>query len=289
VNAPRRKPLLENTPLPPAPRPSKPKPQSASTDWNHVAAWYDQLVGTSGNDYHQQVIAPALKRLLEIVPSGKVLDVCCGQGVMSRYLRALAYDVTGMDAAPDLISAARQRETELEKGQKKITYLLGDARELRHNPQLPAAGFDAAICVLAIQNLTPLSPLWEGLAHVLKPRACAVIVLMHPCFRIPRRTGWGWDEKTNSQYRRVDTYMTSEKTGIVMHPGSDPTQTTTTTYHRPLQAYINTMAEHGLFTDRMEELVSHRQPPRGKRFDALDQSRREIPLFVALRVRKIAI
>jgi hypothetical protein len=35
-----------------------------------------------------------------------------------------------------------------------------------------------------------------------------VLLLTHPCFRVPRQSGWGWDEQRKLQYRRVDRYLT---------------------------------------------------------------------------------
>jgi hypothetical protein len=62
---------------------------------------------------------------------------------------------------------------------------------------------------------------------------------------------------------------------------------TTLSYHRPLQAYINTLGNTGLWVDHIGEWASHRKPPAGNRFEALDKSRKEIPLFLALRARKV--
>ena len=36
--------------------------------WDHVAAWYDQLVGETGSDYHQHVILPNALELLNLQP-----------------------------------------------------------------------------------------------------------------------------------------------------------------------------------------------------------------------------
>jgi hypothetical protein len=123
---------------------------------------------------------------------------------------------------------------------------------------------------------------------VLKPAGHLILVLMHPCFRIPKQSAWGWDEKSKSQFRRVDQYLTSSKTPIQMHPGSDPSSTTLT-FHRPLQAYLNTLGSHGLLIDHIEEWPSHKKSQPGPKAAALDKSRKEIPLFLAIRARKMSL
>jgi 2-polyprenyl-3-methyl-5-hydroxy-6-metoxy-1,4-benzoquinol methylase len=264
----------------PATRKSGPSEACAtSTHWHHVADWYDQLVGDEGSEYHQQVIIPGLLRLLNIRPAMKILDIACGQGVACRALAQQGALVTGVDAAPALIEAARRRN---EKDHLPITYLVGDATRLTTHADLAGQSFDAAVCVLAIQNLTPLSPVWQGCKALLKPGGPLVLVLMHPTFRIPKHSSWGWDEAAAVQYRRVDQYLTSSKAEIQMHPGAAPSETTTT-FHRPLQAYVNTLGNAGLLIDRIDEWTSHKTSQAGPKKAALDRSRKEIPMFMAIR------
>ena len=258
------------------------KAAAPRSDWNNVNQWYDELVGDAGSSHHQKVIIPGVMRLLNLTPPARVLDIAAGQGVLCRALSEQGLEVTGVDLAPELVKAARHRCTSsLEH------HVVGDARKLGEITELANTSFDAAICVLAIQNMTPLSPVWQGCRQKLKPGGLLVVVMMHPCFRVPRASSWCWDEMAESQYRRVDRYLTSEKIAIAMHPGSEPTEATLS-FHRPLQAYINTLGSAGLLIDHIEEWTSHKQPPPGKRFAALDKSRREIPLFLALRARSMA-
>src|SRR3954469_2782132 len=116
------------------------------TDWGDVADWYDKLVGESGSEYHRHVVLPGVMRLLNPQPSQKVIDIACGQGVLCRLLRERGAEVSGIDAAESLIKIARER------GPADIRYQVGDARELS---SLPENHFDAAACVLAIQNIHP--------------------------------------------------------------------------------------------------------------------------------------
>jgi len=252
-----------------------------SSHWGHVGAWYDELIGQDGSDHHQKLIIPGVLRMLNLHAGDRLLDVACGQGVLGRAGAKLGVHTLGVDMAASLIAAAMERREDpaLER------YYQADARNLSACSAIKPGEFDAAACILAIANITPLSPVWHGIYSALKPMGKLVVVLLHPCFRIPKKSAWQWDAEKDIQHRLVDGYLTSEKIPIAMHPGSDP-DATTLSFHRPLQAYINTLGSAGLWVDHMEEWVSGKLPPRGVRFAALDQSRREIPLFLALRAVK---
>src|SRR3954463_14114465 len=80
------------------------------TDWGDVADWYDQLVGESGSEFHREVVLPGVMKLLALLePGDRVADVACGQGVLCRLLASRGVDVTGVDAAAELIRVAKER------------------------------------------------------------------------------------------------------------------------------------------------------------------------------------
>jgi len=262
----------------------KPRPQppitKRPTDWSQVADWYDQLVGDAGSEYHREVVLPGTLKLLAVKEGERVLDVACGQGVLCRLLHAGKAKVTGIDSAKPLIEAARQRSD------PSIEFLIGDARELAANAAL-AAKFNAAACVLAIANINPIRPVFEGIAHALVSDGSgrAVIVLNHPAFRGPGHTHWGWDEKAGVQFRRVDRYLEPRKEPIVTHPGKDPGKYTWT-FHRPISVYVKALRQAGLLVDAIEEWPSHKVSDCGPRAKAENIARAEIPMFMAIRVVK---
>jgi ubiquinone/menaquinone biosynthesis C-methylase UbiE len=245
--------------------------------WSEVADWYDPLVGDAGSEYHRKVILPGALRLLAPQPGERVIDIACGQGVFCRLLAERKIETTGIDAADSMIQAARAR------GPRTIRYQVADARQ---SAGLPAAHFHAAACLLAIQNIHPLQPVFETVARLLLPGGRFVMVMTHPCFRGARETSWGWDEKEKIQYRRVDRYLVPRKTPIVTHPGSDPTQYTWT-YHRPIEDYAQGLRRAGLLIDALEEWPSHKTSDSGPRAAAENTARKEIPLFLAVRAVKV--
>jgi ubiquinone/menaquinone biosynthesis C-methylase UbiE len=256
----------------------KKNPTAMKTDWGNVADWYDQLVGESGSEYHREVVLPGVLRLLALQPGEKAIDIACGQGVLCRILNERGVEMIGVDAAKELIVAARER------GPKEIRYDEADARELGF---LPPAHFNAAACILAIQNIQPIQPVFEGVRRLLKDWGRFVIVMMHPCFRGPKETSWGWDEKTKVQYRRVDRYLLPRKAPITTHPGKSAA-TYTWTFHKPIEAYVKTMRNAGLLVDAIEEWASHKTSAPGARAAAENTARKEIPMFMAIRGVKVA-
>jgi ubiquinone/menaquinone biosynthesis C-methylase UbiE len=251
---------------------------TSTTDWSDVAGWYDQLVGEAGSEYHREVVLPGVLRLLSLNAGERFVDIACGQGVLCRMARQKHVETTGVDAAEPLISAARQR------GPADIRYHIGDARELRF---LPASKFHAAACVLAIQNIHPIQPVFQGVADLLVNGGRFVVAMMHPCFRGPKESSWGWDEANKVQYRRIDRYLLPRKTPIATHPGKSA-GLHTWTFHKPIQAYVKALRNAGLLIDAIEEWPSHKHSDSGPRAGAENAARKEIPMFMAVRAVRVA-
>jgi hypothetical protein len=145
---------------------------------------------------------------------------------------------------------------------------------------------------MALMNIDPLSSVLEGAASLLREGGRFVAVLLHPVFRSPGRTSWGWDQSEGSarQYRRIDAYLSPGQRDIVMNPGKSARgarPVVTQTYHRPLQTYVQHLAAHGLLVDRLEEWPSPRRSEPGPRAGEEDRARREIPMFLGIRAVKM--
>lgn len=257
-------------------RPTTVKP-AADTSWNTVAKWYDKLQESGGSDHYQNVIIPGTLRLVGPHDGMSVLDVACGQGNISRAMAGLGAKVTGVDAAVDLIAAAKKHGGG--------TFIAGDATKLGEL-ELPGE-YDAATCIMALSNIEPIEPVFEGIASLLKPDGSLVFVISHPAFRSAGQTGWGWDESSEPprQYRRVDGYLSPGQHRISMHPGDAP-DVITWTFHRPLQTYAKALAGAGFVIESIEEWAGQRVSQPGPRAAEENRARREIPLFLAVRAVK---
>lgn len=268
--------LPANRPRPDFRRGAQPVPGG----WDPVAGWYDRLVGDDGSDYHRHVILPVALRLLDPQPNERFLDLCCGQGVLTRMLLERgAASVLAVDASPALIAAARKRGP----ADRRVRYVVQDARHLDH---LADGTCDAAVCMMAVQDVEGVDGLFTGMARSLKEGGRAVIVMMHPCFRVPRQSSWGWDDQKKTQYRRIERYASPMRVPIATHPGSEPSRHTMF-HHRPLADYLNALGRAGLAVVACEEPRTHREPPPGPRARALRRANEEIPVFLAIKAVRL--
>lgn len=258
-------------------RPRRPLSRPPKTSWEPIADWYGKHLAQRGT-FHETIVFPKTVALLEPRPEGSYVDLACGEGSFSRFLlKHQRVSTLGIDASPQLIKQAQKHAT---RGSR---FMVGDATHFAS--QLPKESADGMTCILALQNIEPLAPVFRDAAQILRSNAPFIIVLNHPCFRQPRQSGWGWDEQRKLQYRRLDAYMSSYEMPIIAHPGSDP-QVKTYSYHRPLSAYIHGLSQHGFMVDAIEEWVSEKTSDSGPRAKAENVSRAEFPLFMAIRARK---
>jgi SAM-dependent methyltransferase len=93
--------------------------------------------------------------LLAPLPGERVLDLGCGDGALTAELGALGCIVTGVDASPELLAAARNRGLDV---------VLGDGHALPFQ-----AAFDAVFSNAALVWMTRPDAVIAGVARALRP------------------------------------------------------------------------------------------------------------------------
>lgn len=240
------------------------------SSWQEVAGWYDSAVGYLGHTFHQEVIFPKLIPLLALQENDRVLDIGCGQGVLARKLpKQIAY--LGIDASSELIARAKEYDKS-----PRHTFLVHDAVK-----PLSQDNFSHAVFLLSLQNMENPKKVLENASQALMPKGKVFLILNHPCFRIPRQTSWGEDEKNKMQYRRINRYMTPLKIPITTHPSKKEASKTTLSFHYPLSSYTSWLYNAGLSILFMEEWVSEKKSS-GKKARQENLARSEFPLFLLI-------
>lgn len=255
----------------------KPKTgKNTDTSWNEVAYWYDDLLEKDLGTYQSSLILPNILRILNLKKGDKILDLACGQGFFSRAFFDAGASVVGVDLSPRLIDLAKKHSP------KEIRFVVSSAEDIK---ALDGGFFDAVVCILAIQNMNKVADVFIECSRLLKPSGRLILVLNHPAFRIPGRSGWGFDSKKKIQYRRVDEYISESVSEIKMKPGIDQT-VVTKSFHHPLQFYFKALFKAGFLVSRFEEWVSDRQSQPGPNSNMENKARKEFPIFLAIEVLK---
>ncbi len=259
----------------------------AKTDWGGVAKWYDGVVNDN-DSYQVKVILPNVTRIMGdaklSIRGKKVLDIACGQGYFAEKFAVVGAQVFGFDLGADLIKIA---ETNTLKNKLNIQYTVADAEN--YIDKVKEGNFDIAVCILALQNIADIKKVFEQTYTKLKKGGRFVFVINHPAYRNPRSSDWGWDEKEQIRYRRVDAYMSEAKIKMDMNPGESDVNKKKFTYsfHRPLQSYAKVLGNSGFVISKIEEWTSHKVSEQGPKSVAENKARHEFPLFMCIEATKL--
>ena len=239
------------------------------TSWKQVGKWYDDIVSKGGHTYHQEVIFHALKKWLSFDNGDSVLDLGCGQGILARQLpEKVSY--LGLDLANPLVQKA--------KGYSGHKFQVGDATKPL---KISKKDFSHAFMILSLQNMEKGEEAVKNGALHLKEGGKLIVILNHPCYRIPRQSSWEVDENKKLQYRRIDRYLSPLEIPIQMHPSKKEKSEKTFSYHNPLSTYVEWMVKVGFSLTRLEEWNSTKTSS-GSKAKMENRARKEFPLFLAL-------
>lgn len=263
----------------------QPKHNRNRPGWDALATWYDGWMGAEGSDHHRKWAIPAALDLLDLRPNERLLDVGAGQGVLAPYITQTGAHYMGVEISPRLLELARKRHS------KHGRFVQGDARRLTSIPDLTAKPFDAAVFLLSIQDMNPLEDVLRSAASLLREGGRLVLLMTHPCFRVPRQSGWGHDTRRGLRFRRVDRYLNPLAIPMKQHadangkhsgrnarslPNTRPNAHTSSrpnarsdvenadrgvsiSFHRPLNHYVNSLADCGLLVAAFREIAAENE------------------------------
>jgi len=249
--------------------------------WDQNAVWWDHKVG-EGNTFQKILIGPATERLLNLNPGELVLDVACGSGIFSRRMAHLGARVVAFDFSEKFLQCAAERTTE---HTDRIEYRLIDATNEGQLLTLGKRQYDAAVCTMALMDMTTVDPLVSALSQLLKVGGRFVFSVLHPCFNSTGCTLMVEEEYKNGEFVlvysvKVSKYiqpMTEKGIGIIGQPIPQYY------FHRPMSVLFNTCFAEGFVLDGLEEPVFD-QAAEGKRPVSWEHYT-EIPPVLVARVR----
>ncbi|MBT4098821.1 MAG: methyltransferase domain-containing protein [Gemmatimonadetes bacterium] len=222
--------------------------------WEAQAEFWDSRMGDEGNDFHQQLVRPAVEKLISVAAGERILDLGCGNGVFSRHLARQGAEVIGVDVSSNLIDKALARS-----GPKdSIDYRVLDATS---EDALATLGtFDAVVCNMVLMDIASLEPLARSLTKLLAEGGRFVFAVAHPCFNNGSGTMRSADEYTDEQgvhqrhYIKVTDYITPAMDKISGIGGVEQYS-----FRRPISLLFAPFLAEGFVLDGLEEPVFPRQ------------------------------
>jgi SAM-dependent methyltransferase len=128
------------------------------------AQWRASDIGAITEQLQRRLILS----LLGNVDGRRLLDIGCGDGDLAIELRRRGAVVTGIDASPDMIKAARARA---EREGLEIKFAVGAAEGI----PFPPAQFDAVVAVTILCFIADAGPVFREIARQLRPGGLLVI------------------------------------------------------------------------------------------------------------------
>ena len=226
--------------------------------WESEAANWVAWARTPGHDSYWTFHRDAFLELLP-APRGVTLDIGCGEGRLPRDLKALGYEVIGVDASATLIRHAQDADPDGD-------YRIADAAAL----PVEHGSMSLVTAFMSLHDIDDLDSAVRGIVRVMRPDATFAAAIVHPI-----NSAGTFESREADAVFRMAAYLDEwtytdavERDGLRM---------TFTSRHRPLQAYFAALEDAGLTVDRLVEVPDTTAP---------DESRwRRIPLFLHLRAR----
>jgi SAM-dependent methyltransferase len=243
--------------MPDVPRPTKPLALDA---YERLAEAYAAMVDTKPhNAYYER---PATLSLLPDVAGLHVLDVGCGPGVYTEWLRRRGASVVAFDASAKMVALAKARV-----GDGVPIYEAAVESDLGF---VEDGVFDVVLAPLVLDCVGDWSKAFRRFRRALKPGGLFVFSVGHPFFE--------------AMYFKTERYFETEQVSCVWRGFGFPVEMPS--FRRPLGAVINSVLEAGF------DLVQIREPQPTEEFRRADLKHYEQlarqPSFLCIKARKAA-
>lgn len=238
---------------------------SLKETWDSQANQWIAWARAPGHDsywrFHRDQFLPLLPRAGRLT-----VDIGCGEGRLTRHLKALGHRIVGVDSSPSMVAAARESDPLMD-------VRLADAAAL----PFENGSADLAIAFMSLHDMDAMASVVREIARVLELAGRFCVAIVHPI-----NSAGGFDSERadarfiiKGDYLRAHPYSeTVERDGLSMTFHSE---------HRPLETYFLALEEAGFVIEALREprVPDHAiRSERGRRWQRL-------PLFLHMRTRRL--
>jgi len=226
--------------------------------WDTIADWYADRIhhGSAMHEFARDVLLDALPSDMS---GQRVLDLGCGEGLVTRATASRGATVLGIDPTVRLIERAQAVEALTPTG---AAYRVDDGCALA---TVPDDSTDWVTAGLSLNNVPDLDAAIRSIRRVLVPAGGLAFTVPHPCFEAPQARWVGTD-------RLIGSYAAEgpwRSTGPGVRRAGN--------HHRTISRYLTALIDHG-FT-----LTLIAEPPAPPRVVAEQPRRAGLPPFLLVR------
>lgn len=236
------------------------------TGWESEAHNWAQFARTPRYDQaHEDFNLPALLDLLPS-PAGLTLDLGSGEGRLGRVLRALGYDVTGVDASPSMVQLATSHES----GSAAV---VGDAAAL----PFPDQTFDLVVAYMSLHDMDAMPQAVAEAARVLRRTGRICMTIPHPMCSAGSFQG----RDREAPFVIAASYL--DPMPVTWTATRGDVRVTFHSEHRPVEAYSRALEAAGLLIEAIREV----RPRAQAATDPAELRWRRIPMFLHMKAVKL--
>ncbi|MQY15242.1 Ubiquinone/menaquinone biosynthesis C-methyltransferase UbiE [Streptomyces sp. RB5] len=206
--------------------------------WDTIADWYAERLqsGSAMHDFSRDIL---LDRLPPRLDGQHVLDLGCGEGIITRALAARGVSTHGIDPSPRMIAHAQEAERLEPSG---ATFTVDDGCTLA---TIATASMDWVTAGLSLNNVPDLNAALTAVRRVLTPGGSLAFTIPHPCFETPHAT---WTE-TAPVRRVIGDYLTEGFWRSANPEGARRAGN----QHRTLSTYLTALIGNGFALKTIDE------------------------------------
>lgn len=215
--------------------------------WEGQAANWVRWARASGHDSYWTFHRDRL--LSSLPPPGRLtLDLGCGEGRVTRDLRALGHRVVGVDVAPSMVAAAREADPEDE-------YVEADVAALPFDDGVA----DLAIAFMSLMDMDDMPGAVREIRRVLEPGGRFVAAVVHPINSagqfVPRDGG-------EDAPFVIASYVAGRRYSDRLE--RDGYEMTFESIHFTLEDYWRALEAGGFLVEQLREVYDERHPRWGR-------------------------
>ncbi len=242
------------------------EPGSLRQGWESEAENWVRWARKPGHDSYWRYHRDAFFSLVP-APGRLTLDIGCGEGRVSRDLKARGHRVIAVDASATMVRYASEADPSIEA-------LVADAADLPFGDGLA----DLVISFMSLQDTDDMPAAIRETARVLTPGGCYCVAIVHPI----NSAGAFASQAAGAAFSIEGDYLSDH--GVTERVERDGLSLTFHQRHRPLQDYARALEDSGFVIEAIREPTVDEGSVR----ERADRARwRRLPLFLDLRARKI--